>query len=166
MKPQTHAVISFTLSLFVYYFFRSFTAAVCFFAAGVFIDIDHLLDYWLYETKKPKLTEFLTVRFLRKHWDNPYLLDRMYVVFHSYEFAMLAGAVSMYLFGFTIGTAVFLGLLSHIITDNLENSIHPFTYFFFFRMARQFETERLYTDESFFRQLVTAVKKNGKDLSS
>jgi hypothetical protein len=166
MKPQTHAAISFTLSLFVYYFFRSAAAAVCFFLAGVFIDVDHFPDYWLYEKEKPRLSEFFTIRFLRKHWDNPYLLDRMYVVCHSYEFALLAGAVCVYLFGFFIGVSIFLGLLTHIIVDNLENRIHPLTYFFFFRMARRFETERLYTDESFYCRLVTAMRKNGRDISS
>lgn len=145
MKPQGHIVISFTLSLFIYYFFRSGIAAFACFAAGSFIDIDHLLDYSINEGKRFRLIDLFNMRLIRKHWDDNYRLRKLYIILHSYEACLLIGLFSGYFFGPLIGAAIFTGYLVHLLTDNLTNYVHPLFYFFFYRIMQGFRAEELYT---------------------
>ena len=51
MKPEYHIIVSAAVSSGVYFYFNSFWAALISFSSGIFIDLDHILDYTLQNKK-------------------------------------------------------------------------------------------------------------------
>lgn len=145
MKPPVDVAFSLPLSFVFYYLFKSSAAALVCLMMGIFVDIDHLIDYYRFEKVSPRVSDFFNLWIIRKHWKAPHIMDKLYLVLHSYEVCIVAVALSVYLFGPLIGTAVFAGYFSHLLLDNFGNYVHPMTYFLVYRFAYQFNTEKLFT---------------------
>lgn len=158
MNPQGHIVVSLGLSILFYYIFKSSVAAFGCFAAGVFIDIDHLLEYSIKEEEDFRLIDLFNLRLILKHWNDPYNLDRFFLLFHAYEFSVLLGLISIYLLGPYVGIAIFIGHLAHLVIDNSTNYVHPLTYFFFYRINHNFDAEKLYSRERLLDPLFLILK--------
>lgn len=135
MKPKTHIISSTLLALVFYYFTKSIIGSIAAFASGVFIDLDHLVDFWLSHPQKPfSLKEFF--------FPNNYMKrnQKAYVPLHSYELAILLwvvvisrGALSApWLLG------VSLGITLHLILDDIGNNMKTFSYFLIFRIYKKF----------------------------
>ena len=79
MKPSYHVLVSAGVSAGYWYYFKSWPAALACFLSGIFIDIDHYLDYYLARKKIPwrysDLCDFC--RYEEK--------GKIYLLFHSCE---------------------------------------------------------------------------------
>lgn len=51
MKLHNHIVVSTIISGVSQYIFNSWQMSITVFLSGIFIDLDHLLDYFIYEKK-------------------------------------------------------------------------------------------------------------------
>ena len=92
-------------------------------ATGVAIDIDHLLEYYLWFVKG----------------DN----SRVFYLLHSYELLVpwiLAGILSG---GNPVVIGVSAAFLGHLVTDQIANPMHPLAYFFTFRVINGFNRAKL-----------------------
>lgn len=117
-------------------YFKSAQDAVIAFLSGVLIDADHLLDYAM--SHKFSLD-------LRKIYDacSEVQLTRMPLVLHSYEF-VIAVWLAITLFSLNSGWVAFAaGITQHLIIDQIYNPVKPLSYFFIYRLARNFDAERL-----------------------
>lgn len=102
-------------------------------AVSIFIDLDHLIDYFLYaDFSRFDLSEFLDMDFALK-------VNKIYVLFHGWEFVFillfLANIIKKYRpILLTIGLAVF----GHLLVDQFTNEVGVFTYFFIYRLINNF----------------------------
>jgi len=141
MKPTTHAFVSLGTSALFWLSVKSPLATVVCFLSGVFIDIDHHLDYFIAKRRIP--------------WRYKDLVDyfedinsgKLYLVLHSYEllFLLWMGIYFLMLNDIWLGLAV--GATVHLACDALVNSFRPMTYFMFFRIKNRFDRKRLFTQE-------------------
>ena len=110
MKPPGHVAISMTIGGVVWAATKSPYSMIAATLTGAMVDLDHLLEYYLWFVKD----------------DN----SRVFFFLHSYELlvpCILAG----YLSGWdpvVLGSS--LAFLGHLITDQLANPVHPLAYFF------------------------------------
>lgn len=136
MLPRGHIAISVLVSICVWMWFRSLGCAVISFAAGVFIDLDHVLDYYM------NLGFTLN---LKKMYDacHQMRLLRLYLVLHSYELLMLLWG-SIFIFSLShYWIALAIGLTQHMIVDQITNPIKRFGYFLSYRILRKFKREHV-----------------------
>jgi len=113
----------------------SFSAAAVGFAAGTVIDIDHVLDYYLYSGR-------LTFDISEISGFYPQF-GKVFVLLHSYEL-LFAGAIVAYLLQahvLFIGAAV--GFVGHLLLDTAGYGLKPQSYFLAYRAFCGFRLERL-----------------------
>ena len=92
-------------------------------ATGVAVDVDHLLEYYLWFVKG----------------DN----SRVFYLLHSYELlvpCILAGVLSG---GNPVVIGVSAAFLGHLLTDQIANPMHPLAYFLTFRVINGFDRAKL-----------------------
>lgn len=137
MKPATHAVISLGVSALLLTWTKSWAATLACFLSGIFIDIDHHLDYCLVRGKFPffyrELQDYcLTAR-----------NGKLYLIFHSYELLLIFWIILTHyrLDGIWIGIAI--GMSVHLFCDQWSNPLKPLAYFITYRIKHGFEAKRL-----------------------
>jgi hypothetical protein len=140
MMPQYHALVSVLVSAVFFYFTSSPLAALLCFLAGVVIDADHLLDFWIYKSR------VIVTREIFAHFYNQF--GKIYVILHSYEiiialllFGCIFHKVMIHLF------AIAIGMLIHIILDFFSYEMHPASYFFTYRLLRKFDKKFICLNE-------------------
>jgi hypothetical protein len=136
VKPLAHIAVSGVISFIVWAYFKSFGCALVSFATGVFIDLDHLVDYYANHrfTLSAKRIYCACIRIRFK---------RLLLLLHSYEI-LLALWIAIYVFSLSdIWKAAAIGLTQHVIFDQVTNPINTFGYFLTYRMAMGFSRDRI-----------------------
>lgn len=133
MRPPAHIISSTIAALVVETSTHSTEAALATLISGIFIDIDHLFDYFLrYSKRKLGFRDF----FLTHQWGPQ---GKLYLVFHCWEYLpilIILTFISKYHFLFL---GIFWGVLIHLLLDHLNNKGHTLTYFLFFRWKSNFK---------------------------
>ncbi len=129
------------MSVALYLCLKSLAGAIGCFAVGVFIDLDHFHDYFMYSRfRAVSLKQFFDVCHNMK-------LSKIYLVFHSYEIILL-----LFLAGFLTGwndltIGMTTGFILHLVLDELTNkkkyACKPLFYFFTYRLIKGFRKELL-----------------------
>ena len=123
MKPPGHAAISIGIGGIVWAVTKSPYSMAAAVATGVAVDLDHLLEYYLWFVKG----------------DN----SRVFFLLHSYELlvpCILAGVLSG---GDPVVIGVSAAFLGHLLTDQIANPMHPLAYFLTFRVINGFNRAKL-----------------------
>ena len=140
MKPGNHIIISIGVSVGLYLYFHSFLAAFISFLSGVFIDIDHVLDYILHGKISLHLVDYYLFS-LEKQF------SKIFLFFHSFEVIILFWIVISYFKLNLYWICLCIGLTQHLILDsifnNLNQFISPHAYFFIYRLIKGFKKEYL-----------------------
>ncbi|MFH1369207.1 MAG: hypothetical protein ABII64_08790 [Elusimicrobiota bacterium] len=136
MRLPQHALASTIGAAAVYAVTRSPGMAAGVFITGVFIDLDHIIDYWREHPFRMDLDHFF-------HTCNEYRLKKALLISHSVEFlfpiALLVYLTrSPWIIGMSIGWAL------HIIMDYEGNKVHGLTYFLFHRIRVGFEIDKVF----------------------
>lgn len=141
MRPLNHFVVSLVGAIVFYIFTRYLTGSLLLFAAGFFIDLDHLIDYWALKPKKPfSLREFLD--------SESYGEQKKYVFIflHGYEWLILLW-LAVFLTGSNLPLlALATGVSLHFLLDIhniISEKIRPGEYFFTLRLIRGFKKQAL-----------------------
>lgn len=136
MFPSGHIVVSGVISAFVWAYFKSFGCAFVSFAAGVLIDLDHIIDYYA--------SHGFTLNFRDVYYACAEMrLGRLFLVLHSYELLAFLW-VSIYALSMTdIWKALAIGLTQHVVLDQFTNPVRPKAYFLIYRAMRGFDARRV-----------------------
>jgi hypothetical protein len=135
MMPKWHILTSAVLSVIIFKVTGSFSAAAVCFAAGTVIDIDHVLDYYVYSGRLS-----LSVSEVGGFYPR---FGKVFVFLHSYKL-LLAEAVVAYLLQaqvLFIGAAV--GFMGHLLLDTAGYGMKARSYFLVYRVFCGFRVERL-----------------------
>jgi len=134
MQVKTHVLSSAILAIVFYYFTQSLTAIAVLLLSGVFIDLDHLLDFWKTRPRNPlSLKEFL-------HPGNYMHQNRkVFVPFHSYELIILLWLLSREFNWPLILIALSSAFTLHLILDDIGNHLKTFSYFLIYRTFKKFQ---------------------------
>ena len=145
MRPKYHfissLIIGSTLYLITHHKIISFSASF----AAFFIDLDHLIIYWRTKPKNPfSIKKFLNCKsYIIK-------LKKLYLFFHAWEWVLVFLILWITLqvcrvdnFDFELFLGLSIGILVHLILDQIRNSVYPGTYSFFWRLTKKFETGRV-----------------------
>jgi hypothetical protein len=133
MMPKWHILASALLGLLVFTFTKSPAAAMACFISGTAIDLDHVLDYYLYSKR---LT--LNVAEISGFYGD---FGKVIVVLHSYELLLIAGVVAYVSHTYLLFTGVAVGFMGHMLMDAFAYEMKPLSYFFSYRMLNGFKLE-------------------------
>ncbi len=139
MRPMAHVTASFASSLVIYSWFKSPLAAIICFLGGIFIDLDHVPEYFSANNKELSLKALYYSNIVKDK-------ERIYIVFHSFDLIFLLWLAVLFLELNLFWVALAIGATIHLILDLLTNPIASvYTYFFTYRLAKQFKAKDLFT---------------------
>ncbi|KKP29986.1 MAG: hypothetical protein UR15_C0007G0002 [Parcubacteria group bacterium GW2011_GWA2_31_28] len=154
MNLYLHELTHLTLSLFVGLIIWKISGSVYVISAalmgGFFIDLDHLLDYFLAFGTKFNLTYFLKgYSFLKT--------DKIYVIFHSWELIIFLFFTILFFINFiTLRALLFsfsLSLFLHLSVDVFTNNMKAQSYFLLYRLFNKFELKTLVTTDHYQKHI-------------
>jgi hypothetical protein len=154
MHPSKHVISSIIVSALVWWWLRSSVAALACFLAGVFIDLDHIVDF-LYNAPR----RFGLRRFFRAfEFEIP---ENIFVFLHSWEFALvwLALLLSLPETRQPVALGLFVGFVTHLGLDNLFNRHARWAYFLFYRLRHGFTGKYYYGAREYRRRLKRARRR-------
>jgi hypothetical protein len=144
MKLPVHLATSTIVSTFFYFVTKSFTVAVVSFLSGIFIDLDHLIDYFYTEGKiRIDIKDFF-------YKCENFKLKKAFLFLHSYEIIVLLVVLnflfseSKFILGFTIGymTHLLLDISYNFSLNILRGKDKYFLYFLTYRILKKFELKK------------------------
>jgi len=106
---------------------------------GVFMDVDHLLDYARLFPSRPLLLDVFKdmVAHMRPG-------ERIYLVLHAYEVATLIWLAVSALGHPFAGTVVATSMFLHLLIDQCTNETAPLAYFLCYRVSKGFQVEHIF----------------------
>ena len=148
MKLSQHVLLSALAGALIYIAERNIVLSSVFFLSAVFIDLDHLLDYFIFYHPKDFFHPFQFIRerlgfFLSCSW----FRGKVVLVFHSFELLAV-----LFVLGAIYSRAVFfiaLGMAFHLSLDIfwnviIKNRSKRITFYFIsYRAAKGFECRKL-----------------------
>lgn len=137
MQLHKHLIASTVISGCLYAATRSPEVAAGSFIGGVFIDADHVLDYWIQHPFRMDLAHFFATC-------EEYKLKKTYLFAHSFELLPLL-ALLVYFTGSPWITGFALGWSQHILLDYFNNYTTPLGYFLTYRAAKGFGIRHVFT---------------------
>lgn len=141
MDFSEHLALSLPVSAGIYMATGDPYAATAWTATGVFIDLDHVPDYW-----RETGINFDHGRFM-SYFPNGEA-KHLLLLLHAWEWptallaAGLAGGAPLWVL------AAALGWLAHLVQDELYNGLKPYSYFFFYRWRTGFSVSAIYYDKA------------------
>lgn len=137
MKVRAHIISSAVLAVIVFALFRQWSVMLITFLTGVFVDLDHLFDFWIGRPQNPfSIKAFLSPHsYMKKQ-------NKAFVPLHGYEFILILCLLAWQLNWqpLLIGAAASLTL--HLILDDYGNKLKTFSYFIIYRVAKKFQVFR------------------------
>jgi len=136
-----HAFISVTVGGILYSYSHSIAGFLWFSIAGIFIDIDHYIDY----IREHGIT-FNLKEVYNYCKDNYTGFKKLTLIFHSYELSILLWSAILLFNLDIVWRYIAVSFTLHILLDQMINPVLPLTYFLLFRIANNFETKKLFVD--------------------
>lgn len=109
--------------------------AIASFIAGIFIDVDHFLDYYLNKGFSLDIIDFYRTCVNRK-------LTKIYIFFHSLELLIFFWLIAILYPSNLIWWGITIGVSQHLIFDGLVNELAPAGYFFAYRLIKKFDLKQ------------------------
>lgn len=108
-----HGFIALPFAILLYKKTHSLQLVIILYLVTYFIDLDHLVDYFILKGFVFNLYEFGTGTYF-------YLTDKTYEPFHAWEWIAILGIIGYKKGWKSVFTAISLGLLAHLILDSLS----------------------------------------------
>ena len=139
MKVVNHTAISLILGAALYTYLESFSCFLWVLITGIFIDIDHYIDYAISRgmTLNPKkISDALRCDYLS--------FKKIILFLHSYELVIILW-LAIFIFGLnSIWKCAATGFTAHLFLDQAFNPVKPLGYFLSFRIANNFEPKKIF----------------------
>jgi hypothetical protein len=136
---RTHLYTSTLLGGTLYSFTQSNQAAIFSFLSGVFIDLDHVLDFLIFSKEKLYIRNIFS-------WCEDGRWKKITLIFHSYEIYLILCIITYYFPG-DILIGILSGMGLHLILDQIGNrrrfGLSLWFYFFIYRAFAGFHRDNL-----------------------
>lgn len=129
---STHVVLTLSLSCLFFLFTGRLSWVFLCVLGGIFIDTDHLIDYFLYYGRRFSLADFVYHSYLDS--------GKVYIFFHSWELVALLWGLS-FMVSWLVPLAA--GMTAHLAVDHLSWHKLPLFYFILFRWYHNFSAKKL-----------------------
>lgn len=153
MKMSQHIVVSVAVSGVLWLVTRSWVGAATCFLAGVFIDLDHLIDYWINCGPRRPLRQLFTA-FRYEFFEN------IIVFLHAWEWMALVLVVTWWLDWRPAMLGLLVGAASHLAIDHWYNAHSPWAYFLAYRLRHRFSSKHYYGARE-YRKRLKWIKRQG-----
>ncbi|MBI2438399.1 MAG: hypothetical protein HYV36_06265 [Lentisphaerae bacterium] len=132
-------VASVLISALVWWWLRSWAAAVACLLAGVLIDLDHVFDHLFHHRGRLNLRRFFRAFRIE-------IMENIFIFLHSWEFALLWLALLLTLSEARqpVALGLFVGFTTHLALDNLFNRHSRWAYFLLYRLRHGFAGKYYY----------------------
>ena len=138
IRPSAHIISTFAISGLVYFVLKSAVSFFASLAAGILIDVDHILDYYIQQGVTLKIKNIYL-------WAIEKRCELVILCFHYLELLFILWIIiSLFKLGI-FWTAFAIGITQHMILDLLLNrDINVYGYFLTFRMIKRFRKENIF----------------------
>jgi len=136
MTPQYHAIASITISGILFLVFRSWGLAIASLISGIFIDLDHVLDYILEHGFHIDMKKFFHFFYGEKY-------KRLTLIFHGWEWLLILVAASWATGWYSWVTGLMIGWMHHMFLDKIFNISTFGSYSFLWRLKNRFDTNKI-----------------------
>ena len=136
MTLKQHATITTVLSLLLGIFWKNYLGVLLFWLGGIFIDVDHYLDY---------ISETGDMRISLRRMEEFFLNlkeKKFYCILHSYELILIVLLLNFFYVKSEYLYGLIAGLATHIILDTLFNPVRARFYFFLYRLNHSFDIDK------------------------
>jgi hypothetical protein len=139
MRITNHLIASTVFSSGVYFITKSPTIAASSFFVGIFLDLDHVIDYWRQHPGSLDVKHFIETC-------EKYRLKIITLIFHSYELLFVV-ALLVFLTKSRLLFGASLGLAQHLFLDSIGNDINPdySSYFIIYRWRVGFSSDKVFS---------------------
>jgi len=141
MKVSGHTVISLTVGGILYYYSHYLAGFLGLFLAGVFMDLDHYIDY---VREKGISFNYKNVYGICKNGDKHF--KKLTLILHSYELVIFFWLAVVFFKLDVIWYYIGIGLTLHIVVDQITNRVMPLGYFLSYRFANDFDAKKIFMD--------------------
>ncbi len=154
MKIIGHTVISLIAGSILYKLTHSFTVFLWVLTLGIFIDLDHYIDY---VREKGVSFNLKKIYFTCKNGSTYF--KKLFLVLHSHELIVILWLV-IFMFDLdVVWRCAALSISLHLLVDQIVNPVVPMGYFFLFRLTNNFKTNK-----TFLTKEVNHAHRNRKPL--
>lgn len=137
MRLQYHVAISTLIAGVLHLFFKSWAVTISCFMTGIFIDLDHFIDYFREKGWRLNIRDF----FETCHTGQ---FERIMLLWHGWEWMALLG-ISAWLSHWNPWiTGAFIGYGQHMIVDALSNSNTVKSYSLFWKWKNNFYFDTIF----------------------
>lgn len=136
MTPKYHLAASITISGILFLIFRSWGLAIASFVSGIFIDLDHVIDYIFEHGLHLDVKKFF-------HFFYGEQYKKLTLILHGWEWPVLLVIASWltdwnpWITGLTVGWG------QHMLFDRFYNISTFGSYSFFWRLKNGFDTNKI-----------------------
>lgn len=138
MRPIWHIITSFILAVAIFLLTRDMVASSIAFLAGIFIDLDHLLDFWISAPKNAfSIKQFYNMdKHLKSKGDH-----YTFIFFHAWEWIIVLVFLT-FIYSNVYFVSFVLAVSLHLVLDTINNNIiekeTPLVYSIIFRIFHKF----------------------------
>ena len=141
MRPTHHMLISAGVTALFSVWIKNSAGLLACFLSGIFIDLDHHLDYLLIKKELPLSYSKLV------HFFNDDDHSKLYLIFHSYELLAILW-ISIFAFHLnSVWLGVAVGFTTHIMCDEVVNPLRPLSYFLTYRVKHNFSRKMFFKED-------------------
>jgi hypothetical protein len=131
MKPIYHLAVSTVISGILYTIFRSWGLVIASFISGIFLDLDHIIDYFIINGIHFNLKEFSNFFKKKKYWKVASKYWRINLIFHGWEWLVILSILAGITNWNPVVTGILIGAGHHIILDVFNNKPNSWQQTFF-----------------------------------
>ncbi len=137
MAPSHHVTVSVGSGVILGLLLRSWVAGLCCCLMGIFIDLDHFIDFWINRGFSLSVGEFLDFCY---YGTSPTFYD----ILHGYEYILLYLWLTTIPSLHYVGWGLTVGCALHLLSDQLFNRhLNRWTYFLSFRLFHGFDSSKI-----------------------
>lgn len=136
MTPRYHVAASTAISGILFMIFRSWELAVSSFVSGIFIDLDHVLDYIFEHGLHLDIKKFFHFFYGEKY-------KKLTLILHGWEWLVLLVIASWLTDWNPWVTGLLIGWVQHMLLDKLYNISTFGSYSLLWRWKNGFDTNKI-----------------------
>ena len=137
MKLEHHLAASTIISVVLYAIFKSWGLTISSFVTGIFIDLDHVIDYFGEHGLRFNTKDFFLFFYAEKH-------RKITMIFHGWELLVILVVIAKLTNWEPWVTGVLIGYGQHMIFDYFYSRTTFATYSLLWKWKNKFNSEVLY----------------------